>query len=663
MRRPLVFLCGPAYQKDNPDDRRNILKRYINKEWRRNIENDYVHAIPVIVDDFFKPEEVRKAGLSIQINIIEEIISNIAYKTYIFLDTMSTSYELGQFTNFAYNTENVSVFVDKQYKTRNNNFIGEYIQDSFANKFIEYDAVYNNRGHIFFPYKIKGNKIKRQIPSSLIVKLNNDNPALINDTFTYKINFVEDRKLLNSSGVILAEKNDNELVFSFSQKNLFYYVTSVYTNLRKKTLKDFPKSIDDEKFISFKSELRKELLTSYVSWSKNKTNNSYILSNNFSMLIRCGNLDSDLLIYHMLYISFMMKDYDSSSSYLIRGEDFFSIALEGVAFPDSEIDMLSVLNRNFVNRLSSFKDEKIKTAIVKRTIKTRNKKRHIVAYSDNYSGRQLRSLHENILDSFLNMLPSSDFSYAYKKNRNTLMCLKAHEGNSYFVKLDIHKYFESISMSKMSCKISEFIQMRYSTLFNKITYFNRVKSKIFSDSLYIVRRLFCDYKLPIGFVTSPKISDFYLYNLDEDMSSIKGVRYTRYADDILISSNNKKKLNESIYHLKCLLDKEGLELNTKKTRFGTICNIGDSFKFLGINLVKRDGHYEYTVSHRYLIETSKLIFEFIKHKTDKNKEVVIGRINYIKSISQQTFEKLKKIIAIKLDESDLSLPYSLSAYF
>ena len=62
MRRPLVFLCGPAYQKDNPGDRRLILRKYIDKKWFLNKDNEYLHAFPIVVDDFIKPKDIKNAG-------------------------------------------------------------------------------------------------------------------------------------------------------------------------------------------------------------------------------------------------------------------------------------------------------------------------------------------------------------------------------------------------------------------------------------------------------------------------------------------------------------------------------------------------------------------------------------------------------------------------
>ena len=162
--------------------------------------------------------------------------------------------------------------------------------------------------------------------------------------------------------------------------------------------------------------------------------------------------------------------------------------------------------------------------------------------------------------------------------------------------------------------------------------------------------MFHNYSLPIGFVTSPRISDFYLYNLDEEMSNINGITYTRYADDILISSNQKELLKEAANKLKMALEKHGLEINNNKTVYKELIHDNDSIRFLGINLVKRNNDtYSFSISKRYLIETCKMITLHLLHAHNSDLSTkIVGRINYIKFVSKQSYEKLKKIIKIKI---------------
>lgn len=649
IRRPLVFLCGPAYDENNPSDRRLILRGYINSKWNRSEKDkkDYINAFPIIVDNFFKPDEIRSEGLNIRINVIEEIISNIAYKTYIFLDTMSTSYELGQFTNFAYNSENVSVFIDKQYKNRISNSIGNYIKESFQKNFVEYSAAYDSRGNIFFPFKKES---KHRIPKEIIDALEKDNPANINVNLLYPISFSTDSQCVNNPGTIVCEKREHELLFDFSIKNLFYFVSATYRNIKEtksQLLKEMPKSIFDESFVAFLEELKKELLASFVCCSKSKNGRSFVLASDFSLTIKVGNMDSSELIYHMLYISFMLANYGGKQIYAVSKYDSL---FYGASFASSEIDYLDIKSNHIKKLLNKYKKQSIDLGTVEKTLIIRGKKRNIVAYKDNYSGKELKYLHKEILNSFLFVLPSSDASFAYKEKTNAKMCLEAHKGNTYFIKYDINKYFESISIFRVIKKISNYIISQFHKRFNKITYFYKIKNRIEKDVVELIYLLFYKYKLPIGFMPSPKISDFYLYDLDEEMKKIDGVIYTRYADDILLSSNSKESLSIAKEKLNSLLKQEGLSINNKKVRVGSLINNNDSFRFLGINLVKRDSNsFEVTISKRYLTETSKM-FCFLASNQYNNDEYekLAGRINYIKSVSHKSFEKLKNIIKIKL---------------
>ena len=149
INRPLVFLCGVAIP-DNQDmekrDRRLILKKEITERTKQldNNKNITYQVMPIIVD-YILNDKVTK-GMSM--SLLEEIVSAISYKTYIFLDSMATSYELGLFTN-SNTTNDVRVLVGKGYKTRSNCQIGVYIQKAHK-EFIEYTVEYNEKGFSYF---------------------------------------------------------------------------------------------------------------------------------------------------------------------------------------------------------------------------------------------------------------------------------------------------------------------------------------------------------------------------------------------------------------------------------------------------------------------------------------------------------------------------------
>lgn len=69
--------------------------------------------------------------------------------------------------------------------------------------------------------------------------------------------------------------------------------------------------------------------------------------------------------------------------------------------------------------------------------------------------------------------------------------------------------------------------------------------KRYADKLRkIIEACFYEGRLPIGFITSPVLSDIYLTSVDMKYSKVKAFTYTRYADDFIISSNKDMKVLE-----------------------------------------------------------------------------------------------------------------------
>lgn len=90
------------------------------------LSDEYNKVIPLIIDDFLVQENIQDNSISIQ--MLEEIFANISYRTYIFLDTMSSAVELGLFTNNAYHNS-IYIFIPHE-KDRNCGNIGQFTQKS-----------------------------------------------------------------------------------------------------------------------------------------------------------------------------------------------------------------------------------------------------------------------------------------------------------------------------------------------------------------------------------------------------------------------------------------------------------------------------------------------------------------------------------------------------
>ena len=269
------------------------------------------------------------------------------------------------------------------------------------------------------------------------------------------------------------------------------------------------------------------------------------------------------------------------------------------------------------------------------SVKINGKLRTLRAYKESPKGAALRALHEKISNLLSSCYIPAESSFAYKKGSDILSCIKRHKHVSTFLKSDIRAYFDSISYEKMLGKLKSLPVFQAN---------ENLLSVLFKSCFY-------DDKLPLGFCSSPILSDFYLTELDHKFERIPNIIYTRYADDFIISSQTDnaetllKQIREDLWDE---IESYGLDLNEKKTYIRSLKNKGDSFHALGLNLVFVDKNQNrITVSDSYLRETCKQFAEYIDNQSIE-KEVVVGKINFIRNASQDSYKKFRKLIKIKL---------------
>ena len=260
--------------------------------------------------------------------------------------------------------------------------------------------------------------------------------------------------------------------------------------------------------------------------------------------------------------------------------------------------------------------------------------RKITTYSNDEKGRKLRDIHTLVVKLLQKRYVYSKCSYAYQRGIGIKDCIEAHIRSSYFLKTDIHKYFDSISFDRMLQKIEHTEGM----------------TKFFPSRKAFIQACFYEDKLPIGFVSSPILSDIYLHDFDLEMEGEQGIVYTRYADDLIIStsSGESKEVLEGLKErIAKRLETDALQLNSKKTYLRCLNSEGDAIHLLGINLVKTSGEENrITVSGKYLVETSKKIAELMSGTASDADSLcleVCGRLGFIRYFSDESFDKLAKI--------------------
>lgn len=273
-------------------------------------------------------------------------------------------------------------------------------------------------------------------------------------------------------------------------------------------------------------------------------------------------------------------------------------------------------------------------------VQINGKKRRIVTYAHNKKGAALRKMHEYFATIVPGCYESAPNSYAYKSGTGILPCLEKHILSDSFLKTDIHEFFYSI---------------QYEILLDQL-YKDSVCKKMKKRVGVLLKACFYDEHLPIGFVTSPVLSDLYLHNLDIAFLNREDVVYTRYADDFIISGKDNMNCLEHVKgELEEALKGYGLTLNTKKTYYRTLSQPGDAIHVLGVNLVNDAPEpNRITISDRYIRETSMDICQFLtdfremtSEERERNLTSISGKIEFIRYFSTSSYNKLEKMVSIK----------------
>ncbi|MGE7761516.1 retron St85 family RNA-directed DNA polymerase [Peribacillus sp. NPDC097895] len=225
-----------------------------------------------------------------------------------------------------------------------------------------------------------------------------------------------------------------------------------------------------------------------------------------------------------------------------------------------------------------------------------------------------------ILAEILEKIKVTNESMAFRKGigNGSKKNAEHHKYSLYLLQLDIKDFFTTIKRERVF-------------YFFKSLGYNSLVSNILTN--------LCTYKgyLPQGGVCSPYISNLICYKLDKrlkGLSSKRDVLYTRYADDLTFSCDNKVILRKMESVIKDIIIDEGFIINPSKTR---LLSPSSHKKVTGItvndNKLKANKQLKKTV--RAMIHNALVSGDYSK------KNIIRGYISYIDSIEEGYVEKIK----------------------
>lgn len=252
------------------------------------------------------------------------------------------------------------------------------------------------------------------------------------------------------------------------------------------------------------------------------------------------------------------------------------------------------------------------------------------------------------LKKYLRFLNSFIFDYAkintnvvhsYRRDKSTYTAVIPHCHSKFFFQTDIKNFFYNITRKdvekilNMSCDDSPI-------------------NDIYQYKSHLLSVTTIDDVLPVGFPTSPNISNGFLFDFDNALEGYcleNDIIYTRYADDIILSSNTKDffpTIQNTISDYLNELYEGRIKINLCKTKR---TQKGNKIKILGM-VILPSGKISVDIKLKQQIE---ILFHFYINDKDKFSDYlrkhyqgdfrkISGQLNYINTIDNSYLDKLRK---------------------
>lgn len=253
--------------------------------------------------------------------------------------------------------------------------------------------------------------------------------------------------------------------------------------------------------------------------------------------------------------------------------------------------------------------------------------------------KKLKAYHAFIELFLLQYLPvNRDVVFSYRKGFSAYDAVSKHAGSKTFYQTDIEEFFPSLSADIVLLALS-----------------NNEEAPIESVEEMLPRILdmvTVGDSLPMGFSTSPTISNTCLFEFDNLLQrecEASDMIYTRYADDIIISSRNSdrvRSIGEVVSRIleRCFTGK--LKLNSEKTKY---TSVGRKIKMLGMVILPNG---KVTVDLKFKNKIEVLIHFYLNDRDKFMKmagqdmaggiERVGGLVSYANTIDKAYLDKLRK---------------------
>ncbi len=228
----------------------------------------------------------------------------------------------------------------------------------------------------------------------------------------------------------------------------------------------------------------------------------------------------------------------------------------------------------------------------------------------------LLNFHNWLNEALLNKIDTNNASKGFERNKSYLDFFELHIKNYNFLRLDIKSFFHSINIKDIADAFKlyfdkdsiEIKDKKYPLIFFFLYFTTYIIPNNSENKNFIDKRV-----LPMGFKTSPKISNIIFRPLDIQIQKLcleNGIIYTRYADDMLFSSRKDLTYihtDNFINKISFILNQKNFQLNDKKT-----IKAKHTISLNGYTI--DSSKKEFRISNKKLFKIKKLIYMITTEK-------------------------------------------------
>ncbi len=259
--------------------------------------------------------------------------------------------------------------------------------------------------------------------------------------------------------------------------------------------------------------------------------------------------------------------------------------------------------------------------------------------------KKIKKAQKWIFDNILEKMDFTENAHGFIKGKSVLTNAKNHINKEFVINIDLKDFFPSITFGRI---LGLFKGLGYSSYVSTLlallcTESDRRVLTVDENTYHVA---ISERKLPQGACTSPPLSNMICKRLDKRLAILcknNNIDYTRYADDMTFSFDDRKKVGLVFSLAKKIVSEEGFKLNDKKTR---IFSKSNRQEVTGIVTNEKSN-----VSRRWVNQLRLELFQYQKAKEKKIDppvplNVLKGKISYLKMVNKEKGKKYSNLLTL-----------------